>query len=79
MTDTYIISDPWLLDKVVANGRGFRVEVRPSFTEGDYLGLALRMWGPGHWCIRDGQPSYFTTREDARERGMRWIETGDAP
>lgn len=58
------------------NGRFFRLEVRPGFKEGQYLGLALKAWGAGHWTIAEGQPHFYSKRDDALLAGQRWIETG---
>ena len=65
-----------LIEQAADNGRAYRIEVRPGFTEGQYLGLALRMWGDGHWCVRDGQPHHYTDRVHARRAAQRWMESG---
>jgi hypothetical protein len=51
-----------LLDRAERDGRRYSVEVRPGFREGQYLGLMLRCWGPGHWCVAHGEPAYMTSR-----------------
>lgn len=65
-----------LLEEGSADQRAYRIEVRPGFAEGQYLGLALRMWGDGHWVRRDGEPQHYTKREYARLTALRWLESG---
>lgn len=60
------------------NDRIAQIEVRPSFREGEQLGLMLRTWGNGHWCTANGHPSYFTRRVDAEAAAERWINEGRA-
>jgi hypothetical protein len=65
-----------VLDQEERDGRAYRVAVRPSFTEGQYLGLGLRCWGPGHWTEARGEPHHYTKRGDARDAGQRWLDEG---
>lgn len=58
------------------NGRFFRVEVRPGMSEGQYLGLMLKRWGRGRECVAEGQPHFYSRREDAILSGRRWVEAG---
>lgn len=58
------------------NDRLAVVEVRPSMTEGEHLGVAVRMWGNGHWCTANGHPHFFTSREPALEQATLWIAEG---
>jgi len=67
---------PYADEQESVNGRTYTIEVRPGFTEGQYLGLALRRWGEGHWCRCDGEPHYYTDRHHARLSGKRWLESG---
>lgn len=66
-----------ILDEEERGERAYRVEVRPSFSEGQYLGLALRAYGPGHWCVANGEPHHYTKRADARAAGERWLDKGE--
>lgn len=65
-----------VLDEEERDERAYRVAVRPGFTEGQFLGLGLRCWGQGHWCVATGEPHHYTKRADAREAGQRWLDEG---
>lgn len=58
------------------NDRIAVVEVRPGMREGQLQGLAVRCWGHGHWCVCNGNASFFTDRAAAVAKAERWIETG---
>lgn len=59
-----------------ADRRVARCSVRPGMREGQYLGLSVQCWGAGHWCLKEGQPSFVTRREQAERSALRWLESG---
>lgn len=58
------------------NDRVATIELRPGMFEGEYLALAVRRWGMGHWCRFDGQPACCTDRADAVALCRLWISEG---
>ena len=58
------------------NDRIAHIEVRPGMTERHPLGLMLRCWGHGHWCVANGNPSFFSSRPRALEAAQRWVDEG---
>jgi hypothetical protein len=59
-----------------ATGRRWRLSVRPGMVEGQYGGLMFQRWGPGISALAEGQPHFYTKREDALLSGKAWIESG---
>jgi hypothetical protein len=58
------------------DARRYEIGVRPGMSEGQYLGMMLRCWGPGAGVVANGEPHYFTRRGDCEEAGERWVEEG---